>query len=317
MNRQKGTINYDRFTIPYRVYGSGSKTMVCVNGAQQTMAAWRSVVSRFRRDYSVVTFDLPGHGKSEILSPPLAVSLDEQVTCLHQIVLATHETDTLHILGASWGTIIVAAYAARYPDVPDKLILGSFGLKPSGEMLSVIQHGRALYECDRGRDAAHLIIERFGQQISEGHKDRIVSQFKAMHADQLRCFYEHCDFVQNIGHVNELVELSRITARTLVINGAKDTILSARDLELAAAQIPGCETRIVENAGHFLHFEQPEILRIYEAFLAEPTEPVCRSTASHIERELPRFAVARASRRLGADNAAAALDALAVPDPAR
>jgi pimeloyl-ACP methyl ester carboxylesterase len=244
------------------------------------------------------------------------VSLDEQVACLHEVIRTTHDSDTLHILGASWGTIVVAAYAARYPDVPHKLILGSFGLKPSGEMLSVIQRGRALYECDRGRDAAHLIIERFGQQISDGHKDRIVSQFRGMRADQLRCFYEHCDFVQNIGHINELVELSRIKAQTLVINGGNDTILSARDLELAAAQIPLCETRIVEDAGHFLHFEQPDILHIYEAFLEESTEHRNHQATPPIERDLRRFSVARAGRRLAADSAGA-LDGLAVPDPAR
>ena len=292
MNKLKGTVKYDRFVIPYRVYGKGKKTLVCVNGAQQTMAAWRSVVSRFRHNYSVVTFDLPGHGKSEILSAPITVSLDEQVACLKEIIQATHSNDTLHIIGASWGTIVVAAYAARYPEVPDKLILGSFGVKPSSAMLQVIRQGRWLYEADRGPEAAHLIIECFGQQISDGHKDRIVNQFKEMRAEQQLCFYEHCEFVENIGHIDELVELGRIKARTLIINGGNDTILNIQDLEQAAVAIPWCESHIVEDAGHFLHFEQPDILQIYEAFFADLPNTSDR-LAPPSERDLGRFSVSR------------------------
>ncbi len=287
MNRLKGSIKYDRFIVPYRVYGNGAKTLICVNGAQQTMAAWRSVISRFRSSYSVVIFDLPGHGNSEILSPPMRVSLDEQVTCLKEIIRATHSNDTLHIIGASWGTIVVAAFAARYPDVPDKLILGSFGVKPSGAMLRVIRRGRSLYEADRGPEAAHLIIECFGQQISAGHKEQIVHQFKKMRPEQQLCFYDHCEFVENIGHINELVELACIKARTLIINGGNDTILNLQDLKLAAQAIPRCESHIVQDAGHFLHFEQPDILQIYEAFfdgLSFKNDPKVSSRKSDFSR---------------------------------
>ncbi len=38
MNIVKGELNLNRFVVPYRVYGETGRYIVCVNGAQQTMA---------------------------------------------------------------------------------------------------------------------------------------------------------------------------------------------------------------------------------------------------------------------------------------
>jgi hypothetical protein len=67
MNVKKGVINSDRFLVPYRVYGRGDQFLVCVNAAQQTMAAWRSVVGYFSETYRLLLFDFPGQGRAQIL----------------------------------------------------------------------------------------------------------------------------------------------------------------------------------------------------------------------------------------------------------
>src|SRR5689334_12144134 len=70
MARDKGEIQSGRFRVPYRIYGESGVMIFCVNGIQQTMAAWRSVISRFSKDFRVVVFDLPSQGRAEILSGP-------------------------------------------------------------------------------------------------------------------------------------------------------------------------------------------------------------------------------------------------------
>ena len=42
MNIVKGELSLQRFLVPYRIYGRAEKTIVCISGAKQTMAAWRS-----------------------------------------------------------------------------------------------------------------------------------------------------------------------------------------------------------------------------------------------------------------------------------
>ncbi len=268
MKITKGELQEGRFLVPYRVYGGGDRVLVCVSGAQQTMAVWRSFSSYFCKNYSVVVFDSPGQGRSQILSGSSTISLDEQVTALHSIISTIHGYGPVYLAAASWGTIVAAAYAARYPTVVEKLILGSFGVKPSQTMLEVIQEGRRLYNENRAPDIGYMMIERFGQQIPDAYKKRIVEQFRHMSQRQLDSFYAHCDMVENGRHISRFVDLQNIKAYTLIVNGDNDTILDLEDAGYASSQIQNCEVRIVPGAGHFLHFEQGDILDIYDEFLS-------------------------------------------------
>ena len=265
----KGEILHGRFGVAYRVYGTAAQTMVCVSGVQQTMAVWRSLIAYFSRQYSIVIFDMPGVGRSRMLTGALEASIDEQVELLDRVIGETRRPGPLTLVGCSWGTMVVAAYAARYPSAVDKLVLASFGVKPSKRMLELIRDGQALYERGENGKAAELIIAGFGQNISNTYKRQIVEQFRRMTPDQARTFYNHCEFVERVHDIAEYVALDRITAPTLIINGANDEILDLEDLETATARIPNCQTRVVEDVGHFLHFERPEILGIYAEFLSQ------------------------------------------------
>ncbi len=269
MKIDKGEVVAGRFVVPYRVYGESPRLMVCVSGAQQTMVVWRSLVNHFMRDYSVVTFDMPGLGRTRTLTGPLETTFEEQYLILRAIVAATDRGGPLTLVGCSWGTLVVSAYASRLPAAVDTLVLGSFGVKPSAEMRDVIREGRRLYESGAREAGGHLIIERFGQNISPMYKKRIVAQFERMDEDQARAFVNHCRFVDSVSHIDELIDLNAITARTLIINGANDTILDLEDVDIAANRIANCQSRIVEDAGHFLHFERPDIINIYAEFLEQ------------------------------------------------
>ncbi len=268
MKLKKAEIKIDRFLVPYRIYGEASQFIVCVNGAQQTMAAWKSVVSYFSKDYTLVVFDFPGQGRSQILSGSSAVSLDEQVRVLHQIVSTTNGNGKSYVVGASWGGIVVAVFAARFPNLVDKIILASFGVKTSKEMLKVIREGKKLYENGKGDKVADLIIENFGHQLSEAYKKKICQQFGSMKKEHFWSFYAHGRLLQNGHSIDEVVELANINAKTLLINGERDTIMDLEDIKIASAQIPDCETKIVPDVGHFLHNERKDILDIYKEFLS-------------------------------------------------
>jgi len=268
MKIKKGEIKEGRFLVPYRVYGDRDKMLVSVSGAMQTMAVWRSLVSFFASDYSIVVFDFPGQGRAQILSGPPAVSLEEQIAILRCVVDETRpSSDPLIIAAASWGTVVAAAFAAQHPGASDKLVLASFGLKPSKALLEVIRDGQQLVDTNNGQRLGHLIIERFGQHIPDTYKNRIIDQFSNMGKDQLMAFYAHSESVENARHIRDYVDLRNIRAETLIVNGEHDTILDLRDGEFAATQIPRCQLKIVPGAGHFLHFEREDILEIYKEFL--------------------------------------------------
>ena len=269
MQVEKGRLISGRFRVPYRAYGGGSETLVCVNGAQQSMAVWRSFVAYFHEEYRVVIFDLPGQGRSTRLSGSPVATLDEQVAALDDIVVATRQGGTVSIAGASWGTIVTTVYAARFPDAVHKIILGGFGMRATDVMNKLISEGRALYAENRKEDVGRLIVEHLGKQVSTAQQHKIIEQFRSLAPDKCQTFSAQCDFVVGTGDIRRLAELDRISAKTLIINGKDDELLDPEDARAAARQIPNCELCFVPNVGHFLHFESKDVMGMYRDFLDE------------------------------------------------
>jgi len=263
----KGTLDTGRFEIPYRRYGDHKDMLMCVSGALQTMAIWRTVVKRFAEHFTVVIFDMPGIGRSEIKSGGAHVTVEEQLATLHALIEETHSGGELTLAGSSWGTAIAAAYAALNPDAVQHLVLSSFGMKPNEGMKEVVRRASALYLSGNYQRGGELIVEMFGQQVSEGYKRQIIAQFEALNAAHAESFYEHTVNILKLGSLDEAVDLSQIKARTLIINGALDTIVDLEDMWLAQQLIPNCECRLIEGVGHFLHFERPELLDDYAEFM--------------------------------------------------
>ncbi len=269
MNRDKGELHVDRFIVPYRTYGDGELAIVCVSGAQQTMAAWRPFIQRFSAEHRVIVFDGPGLGRSRILSGSANVSLSEQMRVVQRIIKRTAGERPRVLCAASWGTIVSSAFAARHPDEVQRMILGSFGLRHNPVLRYVIEEGRRLFEEHEVDRAGHLIIEEFGQRIHGPRRGHIIEQFERLDREQARTLYHHLGFVGACGSVDDLVELSAIRAATLIINGADDPLIDPQDAYPAAARIPNADALVVEDAGHFLHLERPELMDVYADFIEQ------------------------------------------------
>lgn len=57
-------IKRDNATIDHQITGSGNTTLLFLHGSYIDQTYWKSQVNFFSPNYSVITFDLPGHGKS-------------------------------------------------------------------------------------------------------------------------------------------------------------------------------------------------------------------------------------------------------------
>ncbi len=271
MRAEKGVLEHGRFRIPYRRYGHSPRVLLCVSGVLQTMAVWRAVAKRFSKHFSVIIFDMPGVGRSEIVSGSAHVTVQEQLEVVDALIARAEPGEDLTIAGSSWGTAIAAGYASQKPDAVQQLVLSSFGMKPNAVMADIIVRAEALYESGNYADGADLIVEMFGQQIGPFYKRQIEEQFASLSDTSAEAFYLHCRNILKLGHLKDTIDLTRIRARTLIVNGAEDRIIDLEDMELAQQLIPDCTCLLVEGVGHFLHFERPEVLDDYETFMVRPT----------------------------------------------
>ena len=265
---QIGDLKINRFMIHYWVFGDKGPFIIYVNGAQQVMAVWKSVISRLSKDYRNLTFDFPGQGKSKILTGPLRVTFDEQIDILQKILIANDALDQLHIAGSSWGGLIAAAFASKYPDKVKKLLLGSFGVKINQKLKDIIERAHDLYALNAREEVGPFIIENFGMGLPEKYKQRIIHQFQKMSRENVEIFYQHILFVDSKKCIDEFVDLEKIKANTLIIYGQNDSIIDFDDVEYASSKIPHCKMKIIADTGHFLHFENEELIDIYVDFLS-------------------------------------------------
>jgi pimeloyl-ACP methyl ester carboxylesterase len=269
----KGTIELGRFFIPYRIYESEGPHIICLNGVQQSMAMWHTLVEHYASHYRVVLFDFPNQGRGKVVSGPALVTLDEQVDILREVIKATGTNNGVSLCAASWGGVIAMAFAARYHGLVKQLCLASLGTKANDTMVETIKKGIAVDPNNRQK-MADILIDSFGQNLPKNIKSKIIRQFHSMSQENLNAFYEHGLAVVSTKKIGDLIKLSDIREKTFLIYGEKDTIIDLDDVRFLSSLIPNCEVRIIKGAGHFLHMEQVSIFDIYADILPVPPSPV-------------------------------------------
>ena len=265
-SRLKSALRIGRFLIPYRIYESKGPQVVCVNGVQQSMAMWHTFVSRFSGKYRIALFHFPNQGKAKIISGPAQVSLDEQVGILAAVMEKAGVSKDAALCAASWGGVVAAAFASRYPERIKRLVLASLGTRANEKMAETIKKGAVIDMRDRDQ-MARVLLEAFGENLPVRIKQKIFTQFRAMKEENVRAFYEHGLFVVSSGKLSELVNLKNIKAETTLLYGERDTIIDLADVKFLASQIPNCRIRIVEGVGHFLHLESEAVFDLYADIL--------------------------------------------------
>jgi pimeloyl-ACP methyl ester carboxylesterase len=276
----KAALTVGRFEIPYMVFAGGPRLLLCINGMQQTMASWRSVVRRITagRRYSVALFDFPNQGRGRCIRGDARVDVLDQVRVLEAVVDRLSPQAPVALLGGSWGAVVAAAYSARRSSRVAKLVLGSFQVRPNGCLREIARVGRALVESGRSAELADLFITTFGTHLPAQRQRSISTQFATLRSEQFQQMYEHAERLVNDDDLDRIADLRAIRADTLIVNGGADPIVDADDPQ-TVSRIPGASLCVVPAVGHFLHVERPEVIDVYAEFLHRGLPP------DSIERE--------------------------------
>jgi pimeloyl-ACP methyl ester carboxylesterase len=109
----------DGATIYVRTGGQGP-AVVLLHGFGDTGDMWAPLAATFARDYTVVVPDLRGMG----LSSHPAHGYDKRTQAADIRAVLTHlGIKRAAIVGHNLGTMVAYAYAARYPDTTEKLVV--------------------------------------------------------------------------------------------------------------------------------------------------------------------------------------------------
>ena len=96
----------------YSINGSGPAIFL-THGIGATKDAWRFIVPKLSEFFTVISYDLRGHGKSPVTNKNFG--LDDLVLDLERVRKKTN-INKAHFIGHSLGGMIAPAYAKKYPD---------------------------------------------------------------------------------------------------------------------------------------------------------------------------------------------------------
>ena len=159
---------------------------------------------------------------------------------------------------------MVASYATKYPKRVRKILLGSLGAKMNQALFKVIEKGKVLVAEKNFSGISQILPEDFGQSMPEQMKKAIQVQFSRITEEQIKVFKAQSEFVESVNYLTDIIDPTMIKVNTLMINGEKDTIIDVKDNEAFAKKIKKCKRIVVPGVGHFLHFENEQIMNMYE-----------------------------------------------------
>lgn len=255
----------------YDVRGEG-RPLLLIHGAWASHKWWRWQAPELSRYYQVLSLDVRGHGQSSPLQR--AYSVDGFTRDL-EIFLQKVGIEEAALVGWSMGGMISMQYCLNHPSKVKALVLIAtrghrnpyFKLKVLFQLLqarlSLMMNFTSPRKYDR---TAHRFPDenrdRLKREVSNMLSPTAPKQvFDWVMAELTNNPREnYLEVARSIWNWEAGDELTRINVPTLIMAGEKDSWIPSLFSNRLHSTIPNSRLVIVENAGHYLSLERPEVV---------------------------------------------------------
>ncbi len=244
---------------------------VLVHGLSSSSHIWDLVAPQLAARHVVMAVDQRGHGETE--QPDEGYEFESVADDLRAFVSAVETGSRLVLVGHSWGANAVLAYAARFPEHLDGVVLVDGGIGSPGERWSweeTLDHltppdvdGMRLDDLRRGwrlADAAqqdHRMEVMLRSIFDVDAEGRISRRFRiANHLKVLRALWE-----QRPSEVLRKVQVPVLVLPTRH-EGDEPTYIQAKEIAAERARSVGKEVRVhwLEDSIHDVPLQRPNEL---------------------------------------------------------
>ncbi|ACO46065.1 putative hydrolase or acyltransferase [Deinococcus deserti VCD115] len=239
---QMQTFQAAQATLHVQKTGDGPP-VVLIHGLSGSSRWWRRNIPALSREHQVFVLDLVGYGRAW-RQRALSVQAASQLIADW---LETEDLSDVTLIGHSMGGHIALRAAALAPERVDRLVLAcASGLLKTSPTRAALKLPHAMMV---GRPS---------------FVPRIMAD--ALRAGPLNLWHGASDLLRD--SVHDL--LPQISARTLVIWGARDVLVPVALGRTLAAAIPGAEYHEIPRAGHVVMVDAPETFnRLVLSFMKE------------------------------------------------
>jgi pimeloyl-ACP methyl ester carboxylesterase len=200
--------------------------------------------------YRLVRVDFRGHGESPAATEPYNDADDvREVLDSHGIVRAA-------VVGTSFGGAVAQEFAARWPDRVSALVLicsAKPGHPPTDDILAFSGRENELLGEGNLDEAVELNVRTFVGPAADDATRELVARMQ-------RHTFEVQLAAADVDPIEAEYDLAGITARTLVLSGAKDLVYFDQIADHLGSRIPDARRMDLDWAGHLPSLENPALL---------------------------------------------------------
>lgn len=239
--------------IFYETAGKG-RSVVLIHGGLVDSRLWDDQFREFAKHYHVIRYDLRGFGRSA--SPVEPFSHVDNLFALLKFL----KVERCSLAGLSLGSMIAADFALEHPEMVERLILTSPGLRSATAPKN--ERARAVYKLaeTEGRDKAidaWMANDFFasGKSNNPSYEERM----RAMLRDNYRIWGPTPKPIvwQWPKRLTD-ERLGEIKAPTIVIIGDKDAPSILVNADIYVSKIPGARKVVIQGVSHHLVMEKPK-----------------------------------------------------------
>tara|TARA_B100000965_G_scaffold320292_1_gene281315 strand:+ start:20 stop:793 length:774 start_codon:yes stop_codon:yes gene_type:complete len=235
----------------YSVTGSGPAIFL-IHGIGAAEDAWRFIAPKLSKNFTVITYDLRGHGKSPVTNKNFR--LDELVLDLERVREKTN-FDKAHFVGHSLGGMIAPYYAKNYPDrVLSVGMLSTVADRSEEDSKKVWKVINEMEEKGIDKTLEKLTTRWFTDEFIENNYELVARRLKQVVDTDPEVFLN----VFRIYAKTEMISwLKELTKPCLLMTGENDGGCTPKHNEKMAKKIKNSKLVILPNLKHSFLIEAP------------------------------------------------------------
>ena len=248
------TVIVDGYSVRYSKAGSGP-AIVLLHGWGDTMATFDLLVRHLKKNYTVITLDLPGFGKTE--SPKQTFTLKKYAQFVSDFVSKIGETTIFAYIGHSnGGAILIRGLSSGILRSEKLVLLASSGVR--SEYSARKKFLRVMAKT--AKIPTNLLPKSSQAKLKKSVYNKLGSDmFVAEHMQ---------DTFKQVVSEDVVHDSAMINSQTLLIYGSQDKATPQAYGAKFNKQIEESELIVLDGADHFLHHTHPaKVNKLVEDFL--------------------------------------------------
>jgi 3-oxoadipate enol-lactonase len=240
--------------IFYQIDGSGSETLVLLNGIMMSTADWYGFVPAYTKDYRLLRVDFRNQGQSGYVDEGFDIDMHvEDLKALFDKL----GLEKVHMLGVSYGGKVAMLFALKYQEMLQSLVLCNTTARVT-KYLREVQDSwvQAAKQYDGEVFFRHIMPFIYSPKFREENDRWINSREKAFGKVLQRPWFDAFIKLTESSHAYDIADrIHAIRVPTLCIASDFDIVTPIIELEIIHNNIEGSKLLIIPNAGHAPQYE--------------------------------------------------------------